>query len=226
MRILLIEDDKDLSGLVKMQIEKEGYEIDAAYDGEEGLFYWSEGSYDLVLLDRMLPKIDGITVLKKMRKKENTTPVLMLTALNTISDRVDGLDSGADDYLAKPFDMRELFARIRSLSRRPSPIKNNSELRFHDILLDVNSLYLEGSKGRCTLSKKETELLAALINSEGKTLSRGALFAKAWGVMSDATEAGLDSYAYYIRRRLSAVSENTTLVTVRGIGYKLEHHCV
>lgn len=222
MRILMIEDDRDLVRAAAMQIGKAGFEIDTAFDGEEGFYYWSEGSYDLILLDRMLPITDGLTLLKKMRRLKNTTPVLMLTALDSIGNKVDGLDAGADDYLAKPFDMRELLARIRALIRRPAPITDTTELRFGDILLDTSALYLEGNKGRCTLSKKETELLAALMKNDGKTLTRNALFARAWGVTGEVLEGGLDSYAYYIRRRLSAVSNTTILVTVRGVGYKLE----
>lgn len=221
MRILMVEDDQDLANAVAVQIEKAGYEIDLAFDGEEGFYYWREGAYDLVLLDRMLPVMDGITLLAKLRKLGNRTPVLLLTALGTIGDRVDGLDAGADDYLTKPFDMRELLARIRALTRRPARLTTNDELHYADLTLNSASLRLTGNLGSCSLTKKESELLMALIKSEGQTLSRSALFARAWGLDGDAMESGLDSYAYYIRRRLSAVSSKTKLVTVRGVGYRL-----
>lgn len=222
MRIMLIEDDKNLAMATAATLKHEGYHVDIAYDGEEGLYYLTEGVYDLVLLDRMLPIISGTELLRKIRKNGFTTPVMLLTALGEIDDRVEGLDAGADDYLTKPFDTRELLARIRALVRRPAQISDDNEIRFADLLLDTSSLYLEGNKGRCTLSKKESELLSALMKSEGKTLSRNALFARAWGLDAEAMEANLDSYAHFIRRRLKSVSRTVQLVTVRGVGYRLE----
>lgn len=222
MRIMLIEDDENLVMATVAMLKHEGYHVDVAYDGEEGMYYLTEGVYDLVLLDRMLPLMSGTELLKKMRERGFSTPVMMLTALGEIDDRVEGLDAGADDYLTKPFDSRELLARVRALTRRPAQMSDSNELKFADLLLDTGSLYLEGNKGRCTLSKKEAELLSALIKSEGKTLSRNALFARAWGLDAEAMEANLDSYAHFIRRRLKSVSKNVQLVTVRGVGYRLE----
>ena len=222
MRILLIEDDRQLSSATVAELEQEGYEVDACYDGEEGLYYLCEGAYDLVLLDRMLPGINGITILEKARSKGITTPVLLLTALGRIGDRVDGLDAGADDYLTKPFDPRELLARIRALVRRPGRFSPREELRFGDLLLDVTALTLEGSKARCTLSKKEGEFLGMLMQNEGETIPRNTLFSHVWGPDADAMEGNIDSYAHFIRRRLTAVSSRVKLVTVRGIGYRLE----
>lgn len=222
MRILMVEDDKDLCDAVTKHLNNEGYETDCAHDGEEGLYYLSEGVYDLILLDRMIPHIDGIQLLKRARSRGVTTPVLLLTAMGEIGDRVQGLDAGADDYLTKPFDTRELLARVRALSRRPSQLSDSSELHFGDLMMDTADLYLEGKKGRCTLSKKEAELLASLMKSQGKTLSRSTLFAHAWGPDAEVEEASLDSYAHFIRRRLNAVSKCVKLVTVRGVGYKLE----
>ena len=222
MRILLIEDDRELCKAVKLHLDKDGYTTDLANDGEEGLFFLHEGMYDLILLDRMLPVVDGITVLKKIRKNGTNTPVLLLTALGEIDDRITGLDAGADDYLTKPFDIRELLARIRALVRRPAQIAANKELRFGDIMLDPGVLYLEGKKGRCTLSKKESDLLETLLKNAGNTLPRNILFSRVWGVETEVEEGNLDSYAHFIRRRLQAVSERVRLTTIRGIGYKLE----
>lgn len=222
MRILMIEDDKDLCRAVALHMEKEGYEIDIANDGEMGLYYLLEGSHDLVLLDRMLPKTDGITLLKRLRRQGNAVPVLLLTALGSTDDKVDGLDAGADDYLAKPFAMRELLARVRALIRRPAKLTESREIRFGSLVLDSDALYLEGDKGRCGLSKKEGELLRVLMQHGGTTLTRSVLFAHVWGADADAMEASLDSYAHFIRRRLAAVSRSMQLVTVRGVGYRLE----
>lgn len=222
MRLLMIEDDKDLLEATAMQLRQEGYFVDTAADGEMGLYYLREGSYDLVLLDRMLPGMDGVSLLRAVRGEGDTTPVLMLTALGRVGDRVDGLDAGADDYLTKPFDMRELLARVRALARRPGQFVAKEELRFGDLLLDLSALLLEGGKGRCTLSKKEAELLATMMKNEGKTQTRAALFAHVWGPDADVEEASLDSYAHFVRRRLAAVSARVQLVTVRGVGYRLE----
>ncbi len=222
MRLLMVEDDKDLCSATKLQLCKEGYEVDAAYDGDEGLYYMLEGSYDLILLDRLLPKIDGISLLNHARKKGLLTPVLMLTALGDIGNRVEGLDSGADDYLTKPFDMRELLARVRALTRRPAQITKRSELRYCDLLLDFSALYLEGNKGRCTLSKKEADILNLLIKNEGGTVSRSQLFSHAWGIDTEVEESILDTYVHFIRRRLDAVSSTMRIRTVRGVGYRLE----
>lgn len=222
MRILMVEDDMDLCRATALHLKKEGYDVDIANDGEEGLYYMTHGSYDLVLLDRMLPCLDGVDLLKKARKQGLSSPVLMLTALDGIRDRVSGLDAGADDYLSKPFDYRELFARIRALSRRPHDITGSSELSFADLLLDTSSLYLQGKKGRCGLSKKECDLLALFIQSGEKTLSRSNLFARIWGADAEVEEASLDSYIHFIRRRLRAVSSSVSLITVRGVGYRLE----
>lgn len=222
MRILMIEDDKNLVMATAKTLRHEGYEVDSALDGDEGLYYLTEGAYDAVLLDRMLPGLSGTELLTIIRGRGISTPVLMLTALGAIDDRVSGLDAGADDYLTKPFDTRELLARIRALVRRPAPLTSTKELRYADLLLDIDSLYLEGNTGRCTLSKKEAELLSALIRDGGKTLPRAKLFALAWGLDAEAMEANLDSYAHFIRRRLKTVSSNVKLITVRGVGYKLE----
>ncbi|MFV0350685.1 MAG: response regulator transcription factor [Oscillospiraceae bacterium] len=226
MRLLMVEDDRNLSDAVAMQLRKAGYEVDTCFDGEEGLFYIQQSVYDLILLDRMLPQLDGVALLAKIRSMGNSTPVLMLTALGGIKDRVEGLDAGADDYLAKPFDIRELLARVRALTRRPTAIMAAEDLQYGDLLLDPLALLLQGEKGRCTLSKKEAELLGFLIKSNGQTLSRTLLFGRVWGPDADVEEASLDTYAHFVRRRLSAVSKRVTLVTVRGVGYRLQDNAL
>ncbi len=222
MRILMIEDDRELCDAVAMQLRQAGYSVDVSHDGEEGLYFMQQDVYDLVLLDRMLPLLDGLSALRRARGAGLATPVLLLTALGRVGDRVDGLDAGADDYLTKPFDMRELLARVRALARRPGEMRPRAELRYGDLLLDLSALTLEGEKARCTLSKKEGELLGALMKSGGQTLARSVLFGRVWGPGAEVEDANLDSYAHFIRRRLAAVSSRVRLVTVRGVGYRLE----
>lgn len=222
MRILMIEDDKALSDATAAQLRAEGWTVDVCHDGEDGLYCLEEGVYDLVLLDRMMPGMDGVAVLEHARNAGVTAPVLLLTALGQVGDKVTGLEAGADDYLVKPFDIRELKARVRALARRPSAMRLRQEVRFADLLLDLSALTLEGAKARCTLSKKEGEFLGVLMKSGGQTLSRQVLFGRVWGMEADVEEASLDSYAHFIRRRLSAVSRRARLVTVRGVGYRLE----
>lgn len=222
VRILFVEDNKKLCDATVMQLNRQGYQVDVCHDGEEGFYYLQEGIYDLVILDRMLPRMDGLTLLRKARKKGLTAPVLLLTALGEIEDKVKGLDAGADDYLPKPFDIRELLARVRALARRPGEIEARREVVFGDLLLDPDSLVLQGEKARCTLSKKEAEFLEILMKSEGQAVQRTTLFAKIWGLDAEVEEANLASYALFIRRRLDAVSDKVRLLTVRGIGYRLE----
>lgn len=222
MRILMIEDDRALSDATCVQLRAEGWDVDACYDGEEGLYCLRQALYDLIVLDRMMPGMDGVEVLRRARAEGVATPVLLLTALGQVGDKVAGFDAGADDYLVKPFDIRELKARAKALARRPGEIQTRREVRFGDLLLDESALTLEGGKARCTLSKKEGEFLGVLMRSGGQTLPRIFLFGRVWGPCAEVEEGALDSYAHFIRRRLAAVSGRVRLVTVRGVGYRLE----
>lgn len=222
MRILLIEDDKELCEFIKAGLQQAGHDVNLSHDGEEGLYYMEQNVHDIVLLDRMLPSLDGISMLRKARRKGNTTPVLLITAMNQINDRVEGLDAGADDYLVKPFDLRELLARIRALARRPQAMEENAPLRFSDISLSTDNLLLEGEKGRYTLSKREAELLELFIKNAKTTLSREFLFNRIWGSL-EVEEASLDIYIHFIRRHLKAVSNKVNIRTHRKVGYCLEN---
>ena len=219
MRILLVEDDKALRRAVAAQLRGAEHLVDEAATGGDGAYYLAEGGYDAVLLDRMLPGRDGLSLLREMRGRGDETPVLLLTALDAVGDRVDGLDAGADDYLAKPFDMRELLARLRALCRRTgaaAPV-----LQYGDVRFSPASLTLTGELGACTLARKEGELLEYLMRQNGEAASRHAILARLWGAGSGAADANLDSYAYYVRRRLAAVSRRVRLATGRGVGYRL-----
>ncbi|WP_418666328.1 response regulator transcription factor [Allofournierella sp.] len=222
MRILMIEDDRDLCAAVAAGLAREGWQLDACHDGEAGLCYLKEGVYDVCLLDRMLPGLDGLQLLRAARAAGVSTPVLLLTALGAVHDKVDGLDAGADDYLAKPFDLRELAARVRALARRPGAPACKGPVCFGDLALDASQLLLTGPGGSAGLSRRECELLEALIRGGGQLLPRGLLLGKVWGPYSEVEDANLDSYIHFVRRRLLAVKARTLLVTVRGVGYRLE----
>lgn len=220
MRILLVEDNKALCEATALALRNEGWSVDTVHRGDEARFYLAEGGYDAILLDRMLPGCDGIQLVREMRQQKDDTPVLLVTALDDVRARVDGLDAGADDYLSKPFDTCELCARVRALGRRRGALAQ--ELRFADLVYYPAGLMLHGALGKCTLARKEGELLEALLRQNGQPISRRALFARLWGADADVEDACLDSYAYYIRRRLKAVTQRVRLVTVRGVGYRLE----
>ena len=222
MKILLIEDDIDISETMKFQLEKEGFQTELCHDGEEGLYLLMEQEHDLVILDRMLPGMDGVTVLKKARQAGVATPVIFLTALGELTDRVIGLDCGADDYLVKPFAYPELFARIRCLLRRPGRWNEENLLKIGDISFDPEINSLKCGKKECTLSKREGRLLEVFVRNPGQVLPRAVLLNKVWGLESDVEEGNLDNYIHFLRRRLRSVGSQTGLKTVRGVGYTLE----
>ncbi len=221
MRILLVEDDKKLSHTLKYQLEKENFITDTCYDGEEALFYINQNIHDCILLDRMIPGIDGTRLLTILRRQNNNTPVILITALGTLNDKITGLDLGADDYLVKPFDFEELLARIRCVTRRPPLIHENDTLGFGDLTLHITDNRLNGPAGECSLSKKENELFQFFFRNTGQTLTREQLLTKIWGIDADIENGNLDNYIHFLRRRLHAVGSSVTIRTVRGIGYRI-----
>ena len=158
MRILMVEDNEELCEAVAFQLEKEGYTVDVCHDGDDGLHWAGQQAHDLILLDRMLPRMDGLTLLTRMRSQGIMTPVLIITALDGIGDRVDGLDAGADDYLVKPFAIEELLARIRAMGRRPRGWESSAILRFRDVEFDPMQKLLHGPQDSCSLSRRESDL--------------------------------------------------------------------
>ena len=222
MRILLVEDDKNLNFSLKYSLEQEKFDVDSCFDGEEALYYIEETPYDLILLDRMLPVRDGISVLKQLRKDGVNTPVILLTALGEVNDKITGLDCGADDYLVKPFDFQELCARIRTILRRPAQLSPLKALTFADLSFTAETLTLTGPTGVCTLSRREGALLESFLRRPNQPLSRQQLLLKVWGPDSDVEEGNLDNYMYFLRRRLRSVGSRARLVTVRSVGYRLE----
>ena len=222
MRILLAEDDRALNQTLAYQLEHEGFIVDSCYDGEEALFYCEQAIHDIILLDRMLPCLGGTDILKQLRKKGIVTPIILITALGTLTDKVEGLNLGADDYLVKPSAFEELLARIRCVARRPHTLTGSDALSVADIDFQLGEGILTGPSGSCTLSKKEAALLEAFLRSRGQTLQRSTLLLKVWGPDSDVEDGNLDNYIHFLRRRLQISGSRLRIATVRGIGYRLQ----
>ena len=224
MRVLLVEDDENLSAVIEDQLQKEGYITNRCADGETALFYALdlEYGYDIVLLDRMLPIIDGLTILKAMRQKQIYTPVLIMTGLGELDDKIDGLDCGADDYLVKPFHMKELLARIRALTRRPMDIVNKEVLMAFDLTLDTEHRRLICNGQSVTLTQKEADVMMVFLESPDKTQTRNGLLWKAWGGRGEVEDSNVDNYIHFLRKRLRELGCKTSIKTVYGTGYRLE----
>lgn len=221
MRILMIEDDTALCEALLPALESATFQVDFCHNGYDGLAMLTKGPYDVCILDRMLPALDGLSLLRAARTCGVSTPILMLTALSGIGERVDGLDAGADDYLAKPFDTRELLARLRALTRRPGTASEPT-LCSGDLKLCPGELSLAGPKGSVQLTKRECDLLETLLRAPGHLQSRAFLLAQVWGPLAEVEDANLDCYIHFVRRRLQTVGSTARVVTVRGGGYKFE----
>lgn len=221
LKVLLVEDDVNLCKSLSFQLKKENFIVDICNDGEDGLFLINEDCYDLIILDRMLPSIDGISILSKIKEKGINTPVILLTALGEVKDRITGLDCGADDYIVKPFDFNELLARIRCVTRRPRKIETVNKLTYKDITYNVNERILTANSKSCSLSKREGDVLSLFIKNPEVTISRDKLLSLIWGSLSEVEDGNIDNYIYFIRRRLKAVESVLNIKTVRGLGYKL-----
>lgn len=222
MRLLLIEDDMALCLTLTYQIEKQGLLVDVCHNGEDGLHLIRQQAHDLILLDRMLPLMDGIEVLKKMRSEKISTPVILVTALGDLHAKINGLDCGADDYLVKPFEFEELMARVRSIFRRPRRWESNQLLSYGDLCYDSAAKKLSLQDKTLSLSKKEGELIELLLRNAGQTLPRATILARVWGPEADIEDGNLDNYIHFLRRHLADLNSSLVLITVRGVGYRLE----
>lgn len=222
MRILIIEDDKSLAETLRFQLERNDFETDVCHDGEEGLHFIEQQSHDLILLDRMLPILDGISVLRITREKNISTPIIFVTALGALNDKITGLDCGADDYLVKPFDFEELLARIRCILRRPSKWEGSKPLEYADLSYDIEQKKLYCGSLDCSLSAREGNLLELFLRNPNQTLPRTLILSKVWGADAEVEEGNLDNYIYFLRRRLKSVKSSANLKTIRGVGYQLE----
>ena len=221
MRILLAEDEKALSKALVKIFEKNNYSVDAVYDGEDALAYLETGSYDVAVLDIMMPKKDGITVLKEIRAAGSQIPVLMLTAKSEIEDRVLGLDSGANDYLPKPFDTRELLARIRSISRTRS--ESDTKLSFGNITLDRATFELSSPTGCFRLANKEYQMMEYLMVNPHRIISTEMFMEKIWGYDNESEISVVWVYISYLRKKLTALGANIQIKSSRNAGYSLEN---
>lgn len=221
MRILIVEDDEKQCYLLQFHLEKEGYNVDTCSDGADAGYYISQDCYDIILLDRMLPHKDGITLLREMRSCNITVPVIMLTALGELGDKITGLDSGADDYLVKPFELEELLARIRCLLRRPAALESFNQICVSDITFKPDENILTGPADSCVLSQKEGALIELFLHNPDQTLTRKTILKRIWGADYEIEDGNLDNYIYFIRRRLKNVQSTLTVSTVRGVGYRL-----
>ena len=220
MKILLVDDEKQLIKALSVILKQNNYSVDLAYDGEEGLDYALTGIYDLIILDVMMPKMDGITLLKNIRNHKIQCPVLMLTAKSQTQDKVLGLETGADDYITKPFDTSELLARIKALLRRKETFTGNL-LTFSDISLDRDTFELKKGEKKILLGKKEFQLLEILMLANGKTVVKERLVDKIWGYDSEAEYNTIEVYVSFLRKKLLAVGANTEVKSVRGVGYMI-----
>ena len=217
MRLLFAEDEKSLSRAITAILKNNHYEVDAVYDGEEALAYLECGTYDGAILDIMMPKKDGLTVLKEIRRQGINTPVLMLTAKAEIDDRVLGLDSGANDYLTKPFAAPELLARIRAMTRTQMT-QNTSSLSFGNLSLNQTSFELSSPSGSYQLTNKEFQLLELLMANPGQVISSDRLFEKIWGYESDADPSVIWVYISYLRKKLTALNASVRIRAIRNAG--------
>lgn len=222
MRILLVEDNIDLSNNICLSLNQAGYQTDQCFTGSEGLYYAASQIYDVIILDRMLPEMDGISLLLALRKKGILTPVILATALDGIHDRIDGLDAGADDYIVKPFDVEELMARIRAITRRPGTLKISPKLTFAGISFNPEQHEMRYQGTAVTLSKKESALFEYFMRNTNQTLPRLLILSYIWGADSEVEDGNLDNYIYFLRRRLKSLGAPAKLTTVHGVGYRLE----
>jgi len=222
MRLLMVEDEKYMADAIAQVLKKNNYSVDLVYNGEDGLDYGLSGIYDIIILDIMLPKMDGISVLKKLRKNGIETPVILLTARGEVEDKVHGLDSGADDYLAKPFHIDELLARLRALGRRKTELINDGILKYEDIRLNPHVLQLECGSKRTVLTLKESQLLELLIKRNGMIVSKENIIEKLWGYDTDAEDNHVEIHMSLLRKKLAQLNSGVYIHTIRGAGYVLK----
>lgn len=221
MRLLLVEDEKELSRALAKMLTKEGYDVDTVYDGADGLNFASTGMYDIIILDVIMPKMNGFEVLQELRRKKLDTPVIMLTALADANDKIAGLDRGADDYISKPFSFDELSARIRAVLRRRGNLVSDNKLEYAEASLDLTAYSLRTPSGEISLTHKEFEILRFLFEYPNFVATKNDLIIKAWGLDSDFESNNLEVYMSFIRKKLNHLNTSFNIEAVRGIGYKL-----
>lgn len=221
MRLLLAEDEKDLSRALTAILERSNYSVDTVYDGEEALAYLCSNNYDGAILDIMMPKLDGLSVLKEIRKQKNPIPVLLLTARSEIDDKVEGLDAGANDYLTKPFAAKELLARIRAMTRENTDAVN-STLHMGNLTLDLAAFTLSSPSGSFRLANKEFQILEMMMGNPGQLIPSERFLERIWGYDSEVEVNVVWVYISYLRKKLTALGATVQIKAVRNAGYFLE----
>lgn len=219
MKILIVEDDKILAKTIEQCISPK-YDTDIAYDGEEGLMYAKQGIYDLILLDLMLPIMNGYEVLRTLRNQKNYTPVLILTAKDGLDDKLRGFDDGADDYITKPFERKELLARIEAVLRRSKgAYTEKNTITFKDLVLDLNNREVKVNGEELVLQGKQFDVLEYLLNSKNTIITKDQIFDKIWGFDSETSTNVIEVYASGLRKELKKIGYDKYLKTIRGVGY-------
>lgn len=222
MRILIVEDETRLAETLRQLMEDQRYQADMVGDGADGVDYGLTGQYDLIILDVMLPKVDGLQVARRLRSAHISTPILMLTARDDISDKIGGLDCGADDYMTKPFDSGELMARVRALTRRQGEVLGDV-LKVGDLSLECSSRLLRVGERSVRLGFKEFEVMRLLMVNSRAVVSKETLIAKIWGLDSEAEDNNVEVYISFLRKKLAYLGSRIAISTVRKVGYYLEH---
>ena len=220
MRVLIVEDEKLLADSIKTLLESKGFEVECAYDGEEGTEYAELGIYDLLILDVMMPKLDGFGVAWTVRARRCTTPILMLTAKADVEDRIEGLNAGADYYLTKPFDTRELLACINALLRRQG--SEVDELAYGNTRLDLSTCTLHCGGKKIRLSAKEFDVMRLLLQTKEKNIAKEVILSRVWGYDSNAVENHVEVYVGFLRKKLASIGSDVRIESIRRQGYHLE----
>lgn len=220
MRVLVVEDEENLAQALGQILSEQKYQADVVYNGTEGLACAQSGEYDVIVLDVMLPGKNGFDVVREMRRSKNATPVLLLTARDEVSDKVTGLDCGADDYMTKPFSPEELLARVRALTRRQGTVQLE-QIEFADLILNLSTCELFCGAKSVRLGYKEFEVMKVLLSNPNMVISKNTLISKVWGVESDAEDNNVEAYISFLRKKLFFVGSRVTIDTQRKIGYRL-----
>lgn len=223
MKLLLVEDSLQLNKALSTVLKRNSFVVDSAFDGEEALIFLDQYKYDVIILDIMLPKVNGLEVLKRARSKKINTPIIMLTAKSTTEDKIVGLDLGADDYLPKPFVVDELLARIRALLRRKPAYDEAEVLSFGDLELDINTLVLSTKDDKVTLMNKEMQIMTLLMKAKGNVVSLETISKNAWDIESYSTSENVWVFISYLRKKIEKIKSNVKIKSIRYQGYYLEY---
>lgn len=223
MHLLIVEDDEPLAAALEKILVDNGHEVDQVHDGQSGFEYANTGVYDVVIMDVMLPKMNGFEATKELRRSGVSTPIMLLTARDATSDKITGYDSGADDYMTKPFSPAELMAHLRALTRRQGEVQFE-QLTAGDLTLDLESNTLSTAKKSIQLSEKEFDILRILMGNPGAVFSKDTLIDKAWGISSSAGDNNVEAYISFLRKKLKHLGSKSSIETIRKAGYRLAEH--